>query len=567
MSVPAVLIVLQFTIALILIGLGFAAARNPQVPGRVPFLINTVGTVLWSTLYGLLLVLPSEAGTLFAARAQYVGIVLVPMTWFLFAYEYTRQQTAPGWLWAALLIEPVLANIIVWVDPDMLFHTVLDTIQRDGFTLVEVQLGPLFWVHAVYSYVVLLAGTLILLRALIRAQRIYRQQIALLLFASLLPTAANIVTVTVLPGVDLTPVAFGMAAFGMAWSLFRYRLFDIMPVARDRVFASMDDAVFVLDTSDQIVDLNPAAERIFSVNAEDVIGKRMAEAFPGQRGAMLPFLDVQETRAEVRVNEHTFDLQISPLGEKRERGRLIVLRDITDRKKVEAEREALIKELDAYAHTVAHDLKTPLSVIAGYASVIKGNEALPQNLLHAADAVERNSRRLSSIVDDLLLLASVRSEAEIKTGPLDTAAIVTQALERVKTLSTEHGAVVTLPKSWPTALGHPGWVEEIWVNYLSNAIKYGGKPPRIELGAENGADGTVRFWVRDNGKGLTVTEQAKLFREFSRLNEEHGDGHGLGLSIVERIVRRLEGEVGVESEPGKGSRFYFTLPAPPKEKP
>jgi two-component system sensor histidine kinase/response regulator len=100
----------------------------------------------------------------------------------------------------------------------------------------------------------------------------------------------------------------------------------------------------------------------------------------------------------------------------------------------------------------------------------------------------------------------------------------------------------------------------VWANYLSNAIQYGGRPPRVELGVTEQADGMVRFWVRDNGPGLTPEEQARLFTPFTQLAQVRARGHGLGLSIVRRIVERLGGQVGVESEIGRGSAFTFTLP-------
>jgi signal transduction histidine kinase len=122
-------------------------------------------------------------------------------------------------------------------------------------------------------------------------------------------------------------------------------------------------------------------------------------------------------------------------------------------------------------------------------------------------------------------------------------------------------AVVKLPPEWPPVSGYAPWVEEVWVNYLSNALKYGGRPPRIELGAQPQPDGMVRFWIHDNGSGLTPADQARLFAPFTRLNRARGIGHGLGLSIVRRIVEKLGGQVGVESQPGQGSTFFFTLPA------
>ena len=101
----------------------------------------------------------------------------------------------------------------------------------------------------------------------------------------------------------------------------------------------------------------------------------------------------------------------------------------------------------------------------------------------------------------------------------------------------------------------------MWTNYISNGLKYGGQPPRLELGASVESNGMVRFWVRDNGQGLTAEAQQFLFTEFTRLDGIRVEGHGLGLSIVRRIVEKLGGEVGLESEVGRGSLFYFTLPA------
>jgi signal transduction histidine kinase len=105
-------------------------------------------------------------------------------------------------------------------------------------------------------------------------------------------------------------------------------------------------------------------------------------------------------------------------------------------------------------------------------------------------------------------------------------------------------------------------VAEVWANYLSNGCQYGGRPPRLELGADALEDGQVRFWVRDNGDGVPPEDQARLFMPFTHMGQARAKGHGLGLPIVRRIVERLNGCVGVESVglPGQGSLFYFTLP-------
>jgi PAS domain S-box-containing protein len=246
-----------------------------------------------------------------------------------------------------------------------------------------------------------------------------------------------------------------------------------------------------------------------------------------------------------------------------------------------ADLEARNAELDAFAHTVAHDLKNPAAILAGYAELLQEDHAtLPPVVTRKAfQTLSWNARKIITIVDEILLLASVRAVDEVDIQPLEMGAIVTEALGRLNYLIDEVGGEIVLPPHWPEALGYPPWIEEVWMNYISNALTYGGQPPRVELGADpphwqpihpTGMQRMIRFWVRDNGPGLSRQQQGNLFTPFERLHQLRIKGHGLGLSIVQRIVQRLGGEVGVESPahaPGAhrdanpGCTFFFTLPA------
>ena len=273
-------------------------------------------------------------------------------------------------------------------------------------------------------------------------------------------------------------------------------------------------------------------------------------------------------------------------------------------KKLQAEiteKEQLISDLNAFSHMVAHDLKNPLTNIAMAAGLVKlemhnlsgknegtlGSESL--------DRIFWMVSKMNRIINELLTLASVRDE-DVFAEPLDMDQIVTDVERRLHHLFQESQAQLEKPAIWPEALGHAPWVEEIWANYISNAIYYGGNPPRIEIGAEildapvdlpimeeDEEESSVkvpalmvRYWVRDNGNGIQPDQQDLLFTPFSTRRQSpddepqdplrtHPEGHGLGLSIVKRIVEKLDGWVGVESAgiPGQGSLFYFTLPAVP----
>lgn len=236
--------------------------------------------------------------------------------------------------------------------------------------------------------------------------------------------------------------------------------------------------------------------------------------------------------------------------------------DMMELSRLNAELQAQNEELDAFAHTVAHDLKHPLSLITGYVDLLKLRYTTLSDKEREAylDRILWNGHKMSNITEELLLFAEIRKE-EVAVEPLDMAGIVDEARRRLAHMINEYQAEVFLPDSWPKALGYGPWVEEIWVNYVSNAIKYGGVPPRVELGWTKREEGTISFWARDNGPGLSPEEQARLFKPLTRLSQVRTKGYGLGLSIVRRIVEKLGGRVSVESDPGQGCVFGFTLSA------
>lgn len=220
------------------------------------------------------------------------------------------------------------------------------------------------------------------------------------------------------------------------------------------------------------------------------------------------------------------------------------------------------KALELYVRTVTHDLKTPLSLSLGYLNLVNSayDDLQENEKREYLQASEQTLTKSFQIIDELLLLTEIRHEHTVPFTPIDMSVVVSAVLERMQPLLNEANATINVPMVWDNqVIGYGPWIEEIWVNYLSNAIKYGGTSPHIELGA-NCIEGEIQFWVRDNGNGLTEEQQKTLFEPFTRFNMTRIQGHGLGLSIVRHITERMNGHVDVHSETGKGSEFYFTLP-------
>lgn len=224
------------------------------------------------------------------------------------------------------------------------------------------------------------------------------------------------------------------------------------------------------------------------------------------------------------------------------------------------------EELNTFAHTVAHDLKNPVNAILGYGELLQAElqnlptEQQPSSRLNYLNEVRRAALKMQEIIDALLLLAGV-SKHKVELHELDMTNLVTEVEHRLAHMLQTYQGQLQKPNDWPSAKGFAPWVEEVWVNYITNALKYGGQPPIVILGATEQADKRIKFWVKDNGPGLSPEAQQRLFSAFTQSEHDIGKGHGLGLSIVQQVVHKLGGQVGVESHVGQGSVFYFTLPS------
>jgi two-component system sensor histidine kinase/response regulator len=225
------------------------------------------------------------------------------------------------------------------------------------------------------------------------------------------------------------------------------------------------------------------------------------------------------------------------------------------------------EELDAFSHMVAHDLRNALVRVVGFADLLLeraevhyGHRGWDDETRDDLERIQDSALQMQEVIDSLLLLAGI-SRKQVTIEPVDMGGVVDRVLRHLDGRITESEATVHVAGSWPRVAGYRPWIERVWHNYVENGIKYGGRPPVLELGADPEAGGMVRFWVRDNGPGISDADRETVFRPFTRLHQDRAEGHGLGLSIVQRIVKALGGEVGVRRLPAGGSEFFFTLPA------
>ncbi len=565
--------------------IAYYAWRSRPAPGATPLTFIVAATAFWCATYALELLGGDLATKLLWAKVKYLGVVSFPITWLAFALEYTgRSEWLGRRTLLALSVVPTLTLILLATNASHHLIWTPAVLDSSGPVLVlGGGYGPAYVVHTAYSHVLFLVGTALLIPTILRASRLYRGQSLAMLVGLLAPGVANVTYlagVSPVPGLDLTPYAFIVSALALAWGLLRFKLLDVVPIARDSLIEGMADMVIVLDANDRVVDLNAPVERVIGAPLSKIAGMQAARVFAEQASLVEHLRAGDDVDREVTLGEGTgareMDLSISQLADPAGRpgGRLIVLRDITERRRAEetvrqyaARLEERNRELDAYSHTVAHDLKGPITTIAGsIRAVLSGSDGLAPRDRKLLAMGASSASRLSGIVDSLLLLATLRDQREL-IAAIDVRPAVERAIDRVRARADERGMRIEIEGELPRVLGHGPWLEEVFANLLENAIKYASRkqpdPRAVVRGRRLHESHSVRLDVEDNGLGIPAGMREALFQSFARHHTESASGLGLGLSIVARIVGKLGGEVGVESEPGEGSTFWFTLPCPP----
>ncbi|MBI4788343.1 MAG: PAS domain S-box protein [Chloroflexi bacterium] len=326
----------------------FVWRRHPALGARSCAMVMLAVTV-WCLGYTFELASPNLPDRVFWSKFEYLGIVSMPVAWFAFAMEYTGHGRFLSRRNLALLaIVPLVTLALVWTNEShRLIWSRFEVDTRLGFVMSAPTRNVGFYIHWTFAYALLLSSTLLILHWLVRSVGLYRKQAAALLIATLTPWAGNALFISSLspfPRLDLTPLSFTVSGAVLAWGLFRYRLLDIVPVARERVVEKLQDAVIVLDAQDRIIDANSAAQALLGCKPEDAIGRPAGRVFSIYPDLVRRFQNESVTHAELEVDQgparRYLDLDISTfkLHDQEQPGaRLLVLRDVTTRKQLEQE--------------------------------------------------------------------------------------------------------------------------------------------------------------------------------------------------------------------------------------
>jgi PAS domain S-box-containing protein len=352
------------------------------------------------------------------------------------------------------------------------------------------------------------------------------------------------------------------------------------------IVESSDAPIVGKDLNGVVTSWNPAAQRLFGYTSDEMIGRSIRTIIPDDRQAEEDQVLERIRRGEriehfetVRMakdgRQIEVSLTVSPIraadgrivGASKMVRDLTPLRDYTIHLEQEvrqrtADLQAANARLEAFAFSVAHDLRAPLRGMHGLAQALIEDygDRLDDVGRDYASRIVHEATSMDRLIQDLLAYGRL-AHVELPVEAVDLRDVVDSALQAVRRDASERDAVIDVDPQLPRVRGNRSVLVQVFTNLLSNAVKFGGPQPRVRVRSETREDLTHRVWIEDEGIGIAPEHHERIFAVFERLHgAESYPGTGIGLAIVRKGVERLGGRVGVESEKGRGSRFWIELP-------
>ena len=549
-------LVLAGTLTAILAAIGFS---RRSVRGAGPFALYLAAATIWILGYAGEFASADLAGQVAAIRIEYLGIVLVPVSWLLFVLECTGHER---WFDSSRLpflgVIPFLTVVMVWTnDLHHLFYTGVNLVSIDGFLFRDLEYGPFFWVHGAWAYACFFAGVALLVAHVRRTRTDSRRRASLLLEAGLLPLAfvtAYLARPVSPVELDLTPFTFVFTGLAVMVVLLRNPLFDLMPVAYSRVVDSMADGVVVLDPDLRVVGLNPAAGRLAGTDARAALGRPAAEVLPcvgdliaeaccSGRGRSVP------ARLTVGGVPCHFELRCQPVEGRRGRraGWLVTLIDLQEQVLAREQLEQANRKLSLLSSLTRHDISNRLTALLGELALVReeppGSPELPRRYdrLEASAAAIERQLAFARIYQDL---------GSAEAGWQRLADRIQRAVEDVP-----HGSVRIECAVGETEVFADPLLERVFANLVENAVRYGRHLTRVRFSTVPGPEGSLLVVCEDDGVGVPLEEKERIFQQGVGANT------GLGLFLVREVLAITGSSIRETGTPGRGGRFELLFPA------
>ncbi|WP_396610541.1 histidine kinase N-terminal 7TM domain-containing protein [Haloferax sp. S1W] len=561
-TVVAAVLLLMLASGAISIGVTVYTWRNRKTPGATGLSVLAAASGLWSIGYFIELLVSDIGLKLLVANIEWAGVLVAPIAWFVFTFSYTGRDryTAPGPLMVISFL-PMLTLIAVWTNPaHHLMWTTTEVVSTANgvITMMQHEWGPLYWVILGYSYLLWLAGALVLFRTMLDMPQVYRLQAVTLILGTLMPVLGNFAT-TLLElygaAIDMTPAAFAFAGLSYAIALSRYDLLGSRPVPRaiacERIVKSMADAVVVTDTKWRVIALNKTAEEILERPAETLKGHPISDIISGTDSTQT---NVGNVAVKLGESQRDFELLTSTFTDHHGRpiGSALVFRDVTDRRRN-------MQQLEVMNRVLRHNLRTEANMLFGYADLV--TEALANGSTDRAGRYAKIVRdrafSLVNISEKAKKLATLQeSIAENQQGEL--VPVEKQLQRAANAVEDEHPeCVITVKPSLNEHVVSSSALENVVQELIENGVVHNySDVPTVWVQAFE-LDDTIEIHVVDDGPGINPNELVAI-RAHGETPLQHGSG--LGLWLVTWGVDQLGGEVSFERTEEGGTDAILRIP-------
>lgn len=535
------------------------------------FTYTMLAVAIWAIGDGLVLLSDEMREMLFWTRFEYIGISMLPALWITSVIKLIGK---PEWLKTSitplLYFIPVITLSLVWTNESHhLYYAQTFIDNSDGISFMAIKPGLWYRVHILYFYFMLVLGFILLMTKLKKSDSIYKKQRNTILIGILLPWGCNIIYLlgfSPFRYLDITPFTLVITSLIVGFGLLNFRLFDIMPIARERIIEEMQEGLLVLNTNNQIIDVNPQMIRILHPE-RDIIGLSFDKIFENQ--PILTHLTNQygNGSAEIFITEDnlekTYNVTVTSLFEKKTgySGKFLLFKDISELYAKEAIRQLMLKK-DEFISIASHELKTPVTSMKGYLQIIDKISQKEENPAYKSFIEKANKQvdKVVKLISDLLDISKIEAgKMQYSFESFSVKDAVEDCISFSELNSSQH-KITLVGDCNLHIVGDRDRIEQVICNLLSNAVKYAPHTTEVILDVKIEND-RVRISVTDFGLGIAKDKQKDLFQKFSRLdNSNQISGLGIGLFLSNEIIARHGGTIGVESATGEGCTFYITLP-------
>ncbi len=551
------------------------------------FSLMMLSSAIWSINYGFELASSTLTQMRFFIKLQYLGISTMSMFWLLFCLAFCGKESwyKKNYNFALLVIVPILTLALVWTNNYHHLHYAYSSVDNSGpFPMLNIVPAIWYRIFTIYFYTLLISGCFILFTKFNTTDPIFRKQNYTLIIAAFVPFLANIAYLLgyrLLGHIDATPFAFVVTTFIIFFGIYRFKLLNIIPIARDKVLELMQDGFILLDQNFRIVDYNQAVLRYTQItNPKSLIGCTVVNFFSEANLLMDKLKSKVSGVVEINqiINDETLYIEADIIflndNNINKNFTIIKLQNLTDFKKEALrtkeqaiELEKLNQLKDRIFSIIAHDLRGPLVNLSEVLKMTTDELITFEEFKTLSPVLTKDIIYTTELLENILQWSRSQLKGhQINPQFFNLKELVANEVSYHHT-NASHKQISIISNIELTEMAYADvlMIQIVVRNLINNAIKFCNTGGKINIKAVLYNENTILLTVQDNGTGINQKIINKLFTDenISTRGTLDEKGTGLGLTVCNDFLKRNNGSIAVESELGIGSTFYIYLPTSP----